>query len=102
MSSETVSAVEVTQNNELLLVLESQGKPEDAHIYRAAAGVYWENEKHGFRSTLMREWSHSKWYAQIISVVKSELGVGLALSANVRWAGVPLGEQQEIFNADAV
>ncbi len=68
------------------------------YIYREAAGVYWDEKNHGFKSTALKEWSHSKWFSHIISVVKSGLDVELQLSKNVAWGKIP--EEEKIIIAN--
>jgi hypothetical protein len=41
MPKESISKIEVTDANELVLVLESPGDPFYQFVYRQAAGVYW-------------------------------------------------------------
>lgn len=83
MDSETISEVEVLDSGELLLVLQSRGKPMYQYVYREAAGVYWDESRHGFKSTPMKKWSCAKWFFHIVGVVRSSLGVELQLSKNV-------------------
>ena len=50
------------------------------HIYREASEVYWDNEHQCFYSPVPREWDYKKWFGQIVSVVRSGLGIKLDLS----------------------
>ena len=50
------------------------------HIYREASEVYWDNEQQCFYSPVPREWDYKKWFGQIVSVVRSGLGIKLDLS----------------------
>lgn len=86
---------------ELFLGIEGQGKPMYRHVYREAAGVYWDETKLGFKSTPMRGWTCYQWYEQIISVVRY-IGVELALAEGVTWSGVSEDEKAEIQRAKAI
>ncbi|OUS12939.1 hypothetical protein A9Q89_04560 [Gammaproteobacteria bacterium 53_120_T64] len=92
---EIISKVEILPTKELALILESEGKPSYQHVYRAAAGVYWDNEIYGFKSTEPKDFSYPKWFQQIIEVVKSEMGIQLQLANTVSWVNVP----EEVKNA---
>ena len=50
------------------------------HIYREASEVYWDNDLKCFYSPVPREWDYKKWFGQIVSVVRSGLGIKLNLS----------------------
>ena len=81
--------------------LEGNGKPMYQYIYREAVGVYWDDKLHGFKSTELKEWSCSKWFDHIVSIVKSGLGVELQLSNKVSWKNVPEKEQAKILEENA-
>ena len=49
------------------------------HIYREAAGVYWDDDRGCFKSTPPEDWGAPKWYQQIVSVVRPGLGLQLIL-----------------------
>ncbi|WP_345986464.1 hypothetical protein WCX49_04895 [Sulfurimonas sp. HSL-1656] len=102
MRHETIKRIELLDTGELLLGLESQGKPEYQYVYRDAAGVYWDQERHGFKSTPLKEWSCSQWYKQICDVVQSSLDIELKLAKNVLWSNVPAEEQEEIKHANSI
>ena len=72
------------------------------YVYREASGVYWDQSRHGFKSTPMKEWSCSQWYKQIIGAVRSGLGVELMLGENVVWANVPEQEKEEMQREKAI
>ena len=99
MDRETINKVEVMDTGELLLILEGNGKPMYQYIYREAAGVYWDEKFHGFKSTPLKEWSCSKWFSHIINVVKSGLGVELQLSSQASWKNVPEQDKTEIIGS---
>jgi|WetSurMetagenome_2_1015567.scaffolds.fasta_scaffold92640_2 hypothetical protein len=96
MNREIINRVEVLATGELLLGLEGQGKPMHQYVYREAAGVYWDENRNGFKSIPMKEWSCSEWYKHIVKAVHGELGVILALGSNVTWLNIPDKEKKEI------
>lgn len=102
MNSETINKIEVLETGELLVGIESQGKPMYQYVYREAAGVYWDQSRKGFKSTPIREWSCYQWFKQIIEVVRSGLGVELKLGANVIWQNVPEKQKAEIQSENAI
>lgn len=97
MECEIVTNLEITKKNELLLQLESKGKSLHQHVYREAAGVYWDNELHGFKSTPLKDdWTCSQWFFHIVAIAKS-VGVDLQLDKNVTWHGIPDKDKNEII-----
>lgn len=55
------------------------------YVYREAAGVYWEPDLGCFVSTPPREWTPQKWYQQIVSVVRSGLGLEMFVSPETKY-----------------
>lgn len=55
------------------------------YVYREAAGVYWESDLGCFVSTPPREWTPQKWYQQIVSVVRSGLGLEMFLTSETKY-----------------
>lgn len=98
MERETINRIEILDTGELLLGLESKGKSMYQYVYREASGVYWDEKRHGFKSTPIKEWSCSKWFSQIIGVVKSGLGVELTLGHDIAWRNIPAQERTLIEN----
>jgi hypothetical protein len=96
MEIEEISKIEILENGEMFVVLASGGKPMYQYIYREAAEVYWDNEVKGFKAPTPRQWSHSDWFKQIVSVVASGLGVTLKLSNATIWVNVPKQTKAEI------
>jgi hypothetical protein len=96
MNNESISAIEILDNDEMYVVLASGGKPMYQHIYREAAEVYWDKERKAFKAPAPRKWSHSDWYHQIVSVAASGLGVSLELSSETNWVNVPEQTRAEI------
>ena len=102
MDTETISRIEVLDTGELFLGLESKGRGGYQFVYREAAGVYWDADRSGFKSTPMREWSCSKWFIHIVGVAQSGLGLKLVLGDNVAWSKVPDQEKLEIEKANVI
>ena len=98
MDQEIIINIEVTNANELFLGIESNGKSIYQHIYRGAAGVYWDEKNHGFKSTPLKKRSHSEWFSHIVSLVKSCLGVELQLNSKATWSNIPENEILKITN----
>ena len=71
------------------------------HIYREAAGVHWNTELQCFQSTIPKDWDHKAWYTQIVSVVKSGLGVRLKLTDDTIFSTNSETFEIEIRSADA-
>jgi hypothetical protein len=102
MKYETINRIEVLDAGELFLGLESQGQPVYQHIYRAAAGVSWDQDKSGFKSTTMKEMTCSQWFKRIVDAVRSELGVELKLGLDAIWLNVPAQQKADIQQGTAV
>ena len=102
MDREIIAKVEINDKGELLLSLASGGNAMYQHIYREAAGVYWDQDNHGFKSTPINDWSCAKWFSQIVSVAKSGLRIELVLSANVVWQDIPEKDITEIVQNHAI
>ena len=85
---ETIDRVEARDTGELFVGVAGAGSPAYEYVYRAAAGVYWDASTRGFRSTPMDGRSAAWWYSHIVDVVRSELGVELALGREVKWRNV--------------
>lgn len=99
MARATINKVEVLAGGELLLGLGARGEAWYEHVYRGAAGVYWDGAKNGFKFTPMKEMSPSQCYEQIVRVVRSELEVELVLSDQVVWCNLKDQERIAIQNA---
>ncbi len=89
MSVEVVSHLEISEDGVLLLRLTSAGKPLYQHVYRAGAGVYWDQELKAFKFSTKNDGYVVKWFAHILSVVESEMGLTLRLDQNTTWANIP-------------
>jgi hypothetical protein len=91
---EVFDRVEILDTGELLVGLSGAGSPAYQHVYRAAAGVYWDPGLNGFKSTPIREWSVPRWFSHLVSVVRSEIGVELVPADAIRWGR--LSEQDKL------
>lgn len=98
MITETIKRIVLNGNNELILQLTGRGNPSYQYIYRESAGVYWDENEKGFKSSPLRDWTISKWFFHIKSVVKECLNVDLKISGNVNWENIPIIEQIKIKN----
>ena len=97
MEYEIITHLEITENNELLLQLKSKGKSIYQHVYREAAGVYWDNKLHGFKSTPLKDdWTCSQWFFHIVDITKS-FGVNLQLDKNATWQDISDKDKNEII-----
>ncbi len=98
MNQEIINTVEIMGSGKLLLILESGGHSEYEHIYRAAAGVYWDQERKGFHSNEEpKGWSYTEWFAHIVSVVDMGLDVKLKLGTNINWVNIPQNIKDDIL-----
>jgi hypothetical protein len=88
MTQETVSNIGITDEGEIVIALESGGKPSYQHVYRAAAGVYWDPDRRAFRFATKQDGLYAKWFAHIINVFHDEMGLKLRLAKVVTWTGV--------------
>lgn len=99
MKTETVNSIVLNESNELILKIIGNGSPSYQYVYREAAGVYWDEQERGFKSTSLREWTISKWFFHIKDIVKIGLNVNLDIAGNVSWENIPISEQNIIKNA---
>jgi len=98
---ETIPIVKVAKLSDGRLgVFPEVPKPIYQYVYRAAAGVSWDNSLGCFQSTVPREWTYGDWYGQIVSVVRSELGVRLQLSPSAIFDGGSESFREDILEAD--
>lgn len=73
---EQVEKISVADNGDILLQLASGGKPSYQYVYRAARGVYWDNERRGFTFSAGPEDS-DRWIEHVVKIVEDELGIEL-------------------------
>jgi hypothetical protein len=86
MTLETVSNIEITNEGVIVIALEGGGKPSYQHVYRAAAGIYWDQDGKAFRFATKNDGLYAKWFAHILNVL--ELGLQLRLAKVVTWTAV--------------
>jgi hypothetical protein len=96
MVTEEISIIEILESGELLILLESGGKPMYQYIYREAAEVRWDNDVKGFKAPATRSWSYSDRFKQIVNVLASGLEVNLKISNETNWVNVPENLKTEI------
>ena len=70
------------------------------YIYRAAAGVSWNSDFGCFQSAAPQDLNHRKWYGQIVSGVRSELGVRLDLTPDTEFVGPRADFKADILSAN--
>jgi hypothetical protein len=70
------------------------------YVYREAAGVYWSDSLGCFHSNPPQDWSLPKWYLQILSVVRSGLGIRLRLAPSCNFDGDSESFRQDILDVD--
>jgi len=100
MKTEVISEIRVLESKKLLLKLESRGHSSYQHIYREAAGVYWDSELNGFISTIPQKWSYSVWFNHILNVTKN-IGIYLKLTEQTIWDGIGEFDKRQIINESA-
>jgi hypothetical protein len=76
--------------------LDGGGKPSYQYVYRAAAGVHWDNDAGAFKFATKNDNRYARWFAHIRKVLEQEMGVQLRLDCNVTWTNVPEGVRHEI------
>lgn len=96
MNREIINKIELLKTGELFIGIEGKGNPIYQHVYREAAGVYWDEERKGFKSTPLKGWSCSIWTHHIVKTVLLGLGVELRLGSNIAWLNVPDDQKAEI------
>jgi hypothetical protein len=69
MNCEIIVKVEILNMGELFLAINGSGNTNYQYVYREAAGVYWDENRKGFKSTPMKEWSCSKWFDHVVKTV---------------------------------
>lgn len=78
MKLETVSNIEIAPADALLVVrLNGGGNPSYQHVYRAAAGVYWDNDACAFKFNTKDDKRFAHWFAHVRKVLEDEIGVQL-------------------------
>lgn len=97
MNLETVSSIEIASDGSLLVMrLESGGKPSYQYVYRAAAGVYWDNDAGAFKFNTKNDKRSAHWFAHVRKVLEEEMSVQLCLGGQTAWTNVPNDVRHEI------
>lgn len=97
MEIEEISRIEIMDSGEIYVALLGGGKPMYQYVYRAAAGVYWDNDAKGFKALMSGEWNQTNWFNHIVRIVASELGIALRLTETTTWVNVPEQIKEKIF-----
>lgn len=98
MDRETIDEIVLNSNNELLLKIMGKSKPMYQYIYREDAGVYWDDDNKGFKSTLIKkDKSISEWFFHITDIAKSGLALDLTMGENPSWENIPDTENNKII-----
>jgi hypothetical protein len=100
MKREIINRVEVLDTGELPLGIKGQGNPSYQYVYREASGVYWDENRKGFKSTPMKKWSRSKWFDHIVKTALASVGVRLKPGSNVSW--INISDEQKSHAAERV
>lgn len=97
MLLETVSNIEIASTDGLLVVrLASGGKPSYQYVYRAAAGIYWDNDTGAFKFKTKSDTRFVHWFAHLCEVLEDEMDLRLRLDGRTTWTNVPSNIQREI------
>ena len=99
MTVEVVSHVEISEDGLLILRLNSAGKPSCQYVYRAGAGVYWDQELKAFKFSTKNDGDFVKWFTHVLSIVESEMGLTLRLDQNTTWANIPYEIRDEMLRS---
>ena len=102
MKQEIIKAVQIDESGEIQILITGEGDPSYQYVYRAAAGVYWDNDKKGFKIKIPEKTEYPKWFKHVVSVVKDEAGINLKLSKDVQWNNVSSQTKNEILNENDI
>lgn len=97
MKLETVSKIEIAADDSLLVVgLESGDSQSYQYVYRAAAGVYWDDNVRAFKLDTKNDKRFVHWFAYVCKVLEEEMNVRLRLGNRTAWTNVPTDVRSEI------
>ncbi|KQN75302.1 hypothetical protein ASF04_04235 [Duganella sp. Leaf61] len=97
MQLETVSNIEIAADGSLLVVgLESGVSQSYQYVYRAAAGVYWDDNVRAFKLDTKNDKRFAHWFAHVCKVLEEEMNVRLHLGNRTAWTNVPNDVRSEI------
>ena len=97
MNREIIIEIVLNSENELFLKIMGEGNPKYQFIYREAAGIYWDDDNKGFKSTPIKDKSISDWFFYIAEIVKLGLDVDLIIGENPSWGNIPDREKNKIL-----
>ena len=90
MASETVLNIEIASASGMLIGrLEGSGKPNYQHVYRAGAGVCWDNDAGAFKFDTKVDNRVAHWFAHIREVLEDEMDLRLRVDSTTTWTNVP-------------
>jgi len=97
MKLETVSNIEIAPGDSLLVVgLKGGGSPSYQYVYRASAGVYWDNVAGAFKLSIKNDKRFAHWFAHLRKVLEDEMNVQLHVAEQTAWTNVPTDVRSEI------
>lgn len=99
MHRDGIASVEIDDQGRLRIVPDTAAFP---HIHRAGMEVHWQDTTRSLYSPRPREWSHVRWYRQIVSAVAGEYGCRLFLTERTVWINVNSDVRTQLLQADAV
>ena len=76
--------------------LEGGGSPSYQYVYRAAAGVYWDDNVRAFKLDTKNDKRFAHWFAHLSKVLKDEMNVQLHVGGQTAWTNVPNDVRREI------
>jgi hypothetical protein len=101
MDRDSIERVEIDKDCRIHVVPTTHHFP---HIYRAAMEVNWSSKHCSLYSPIPREWSHTRWFEQILTAVSQEYGCNLYLTDKTDWVNVDqetIGVLQNSFGSGA-
>lgn len=96
MTEEGIAEVGIDEGGRLYVRPAERRFPE---IYRAAMEVGWDSERGRLFAPRPREWSHARWFGQILAACAQEYGVRLKLGEETVWTEVPDAVRSEILGS---
>ena len=97
MKLETVSNIEIAaDDSQLVIGLESGDNQSYQYVYRAAAGVYWDDNVGAFKLDTKNDKRFAHWFAHVCKVLEAEMNVRLLLGSRTAWTNVPNDVRNEI------
>lgn len=95
--------IEILPSGEIA-IYPSEPKADFQYVYRAAAGVYWDNNQkrfhHNFDGYNARELLPHQWFKYIIGVLFSEMGLDLRIKSHTQWMNVSEAQKNLIITSE--